>query len=119
MSYSWPVPNRIDACTVRAVQLLIIGATGLVVSVVLIIVGHTLDARAKEQDRNAMPSQMTGFFSWSLSIVKKTWPALTDAKSTTGERIAALGTILAALSVLAIVGGIAVLVISGTVHSVK
>lgn len=100
-------------------QLLVIGVVGFVAGLVCIIAGRALHARELDRRRAALPTELKGFFAWTLSVVKDAWPVITGPRSTTGERIAAVGSVLMALSVLAIVGGIVVLVIAGSAHAVS
>jgi hypothetical protein len=100
-------------------QLLVIGVVGFIAGLACVIGGRALHARELDRRRAALPDEMKGFFAWTLSVVKDAWPVIIGPRSTAGERIAAVGSVLMALSVLAIVGGIVVLVIAGTAGAVS
>lgn len=100
-------------------QLLVIGVVGFVAGLACVVGGRELHARELRRRRAALPAEMKGFFAWTLSVVKDAWPVITGPRSTLGQRIAAVGSILMALSVLAIVGGIVVLVAAGTASAVS
>lgn len=92
--------------------LLLLGVGGFVVGVILIVAGRAAASREAEERRGLGPKSLDPFIDWFLNILKQEWPILSGRDSRTGERIAAAGSLLAAISVIAMLGGIVLVVVS-------
>jgi uncharacterized membrane protein len=87
-------------------QLIYIGFAGLVVGFILTLLGRRLALAEERASRKIGEEEIAPFFKWFLDVLKKEWPKLTGIDASTGERVTALGSLVSALSVLIIIGGI-------------
>lgn len=85
--------------------LLLAGFAGFVLGVALILYGRALVARSVAHARGLGSDALKPFLGWLEEVIRTQWPILTGDASKPGERVAAAGSILAALSIVAIVGG--------------
>ena len=87
--------------------LVLVGFAGFVLGVVAIIVGRSMHAREVSGQRGGVEDVLAPYLKWYLErVLARSWRILTGARSTTGERVAAAGSILAGLGVLAMIAGV-------------
>ena len=92
--------------------ILIVGFIGFVLGVVLIIVGRSLAVREAKGSRGLGSDALKPFLEWFMSVLKTEWPTLTAPSSLPGERVAAAGGLLSALSIVTMVAGVIVATVS-------
>ena len=87
--------------------LLLVGFVGFVLGVAAIVTGRKMHERAISGRRGGAEDVLEKFFDWYLNkVLARSWRILTGAKSTTGERVAEAGSIIAGLGVIAMVAGV-------------
>jgi hypothetical protein len=79
-----------------------------IVGISIFVLGSVLNAIGWRLHRRTIAAAPPEFFEWLLEIFKTWFSKLVGPESTTGERVAAFGAILAALGLVTAVAGLVV-----------
>jgi hypothetical protein len=82
--------------------------TIFIVGLVMFVVGVVLNAIGWNMHRKSVKAVPGGYLDWFLEVLREWFGLLTGPESTTGQRIAAFGAILAALGIVVTIAGLLV-----------